>query len=79
MLALNPLRGSIQSPGNLSHTSIEQDKVFELPCHLATTIEGLTNTTMLEQRVQEFEFLTSEAFRAAIENQYFELVNFQQR
>jgi predicted glycoside hydrolase/deacetylase ChbG (UPF0249 family) len=52
------------------------DGVFEIPCHPASTLEGLPNTRMTQSRLDEFEFLRSPAWRQAIADGRVRLVSF---
>jgi predicted glycoside hydrolase/deacetylase ChbG (UPF0249 family) len=52
------------------------DGVFEIPCHPASTLEGLPNTRMTQSRLDEFEFLRSPEWRQAVADGRVQLVSF---
>jgi len=48
----------------------------EIPCHPAATLAGLQNTSMLQSRIDEFEFLRSPVWLQAVRSGHVRLVNF---
>lgn len=50
--------------------------IWEIACHPATTTRELTQTTMLESRIQEFHLLSSEPFQSALREQPTKLAGF---
>lgn len=53
-------------------------EILEIPCHPATTTDGLWGTSMLDERVDEYECLVSPEFRAAVQSGRIELLSFAQ-
>ena len=49
---------------------------FEVPCHPATTTSELQGTTMLQSRVDEYEYLNSSEWQGAVRNGRVQLVTF---
>lgn len=54
------------------------DGVFEIPCHPATRIDDLKDTTLLQERVDEFHLLDGSDFGRAMEQANWTLVPFPQ-
>lgn len=48
----------------------------EIPCHPATTVDGLAGTRLLQARVDEFEYLSSREFVGAVRSGRLRLITF---
>ncbi len=51
-------------------------EVLEIPCHPATTTDGLWGTTLMQDRVDEYDCLVSDEFQDAVHSGRIELLNF---
>ena len=51
-------------------------EVLEIPCHPATTTDGLWGTRMLQERVDEYACLVSPEFQEAVRSGRIELLSF---
>lgn len=47
---------------------VEDDGIFEVPCHPSEDLEGLPQTKLLDKRLAEYRIMSSKEFLSSIEN-----------
>lgn len=63
-----------RSLSNIRYRDLDYPGTLEIPFHPSETIEGLQKTTLLNERVEEYNYLMTDEFKKALSR--FELVNY---